>query len=103
METWLVTGLYELGSELGTAIDLHGADRKRHAVLQGVEELSGGLSGGAGVSLQHVPAGNHVPGSELFKDHAGNGTDVQGVDFDQVAGLGHRVFPGFAHRVWARP
>jgi hypothetical protein len=103
METALLAGLFELGSELGTAVDLHGTNRKGHAVLQGVEELRGGLSGGAGVSLQHVPAGNHVTGRELFKDHARNGTDVQGVDFDQVAGLGHRVFPGFAHRVRARP
>lgn len=103
METTLLAGLFELGGKLGTAVDLHGADGKRHAVLQGVEELRGGLGGGAGVRLQHVPAGNHVTGSELFKDHAGNRTDVQGVDFDQVAGLGHRVFPGFAHRVRARP
>jgi hypothetical protein len=101
METALLTSLFELGRELGTAVDLHGADRKRHAVLQGVEELGGGLRGGAGVGLQHVPAGNHVAGSELFKDHAGNGADVQGIDFDQVAGLQGRIFPGFAHGVRA--
>jgi len=98
MEAALLAGLLELGSKLGTAVNLQGADGKRHAELQGVEELSGGLGGGAGVRLQHVPAGNHVASGELFKDHAGNGTDVQGIDFDQVAGLGDRVFPGFAHR-----
>src|SRR6266849_3524045 len=103
METALLTGLFELGSELGTAVDLHGANRKRHAVLQSVEELRGGLSGGAGVRLQHVPAGNHIAGGELFEDHAGNGTDVQGVDFDQVAGLRSRIFSGFAHSVRAEP
>src|SRR5437868_9747905 len=82
MEAPLLASLFELGGELGTTVDLHRPDRKGHAELQGVEELSGGLSCGAGVRLQHVPAGNHVAGGELFKDHARNGTDVQGVDFD---------------------
>src|SRR5437016_12043845 len=99
MEAPLLASLFELGGELGTAVDLHRPDRKGHAELQGVEELSGGLSCGAGVRLQHVPAGNHVAGGELFKDHARNGTDVQGVDFNQVAGLRHRVQFGFAHGV----
>src|SRR5437016_13913361 len=70
MEAPLLASLFELGGELGTAVDLHRPDRKGHAELQGVEELSGGLSCGAGVRLQHVPAGNHVAGGELFKDHA---------------------------------
>ena len=72
-------------------------------MLQGVEELGGGLSGGAGVSLNHVPAGDDVAGGELFKDHAGHGTYVQGIDFDQVAGLGHSVLLGFAHGVGPGP
>jgi hypothetical protein len=55
------------------------------------------------MSLQHVPAGNHIAGGERFKDHAGDGTDVQGIDLDQVAGLRSRIFPGFAHRVGTRP
>jgi hypothetical protein len=38
------------------------------------------------VGLNDVPAGNHIAGGELFEDHAGNGTHVQGIDFDQVAG-----------------
>jgi hypothetical protein len=59
------------------------------------------LSGGASMRLQHVPAGNHIARGKLFEDHAGNGTDVQGIDFDQVAGLRSRIFPGFAHRVRA--
>ena len=56
VEAALLAGLFELGGKLGTAIDLHRPDGEGHAVLQGVEELSRGLGGGAGVSLQHVPA-----------------------------------------------
>jgi hypothetical protein len=71
--------------------------------VQGIEELSGAKGGGPGVGLDHIPPPDHVASGELFKDHAGKGTHVQGIDFDQVAGLGSRVFPGFAHRVRARP
>jgi hypothetical protein len=68
MEAALLAGLLELGGKLGSAIDLHRADGERHAVLQGVEELSGGESGGPGVGLEDVPAGNHIAGGELFED-----------------------------------
>lgn len=50
----LGTGAIELGGERGAAIDLQSADRERHAVQQGFEELDGGLGGGAGVSLNHI-------------------------------------------------
>jgi hypothetical protein len=76
VEAALLAGLFELGGELRAAIDLDGADRKRHTVLQSVEELGGGLSGGASVRLQHIPAGNDIASGELFEDHAGDGTDV---------------------------
>jgi hypothetical protein len=99
MEATLLAGEFKLGGELGTAIDLHGADGEGHAVLQRVEELSRGLGGGAGVGLNHVPAGDHVTGGELFEDDAGYGTHVQGIDFDQIAGAGDRVLFGFAHGV----
>src|SRR5271166_1258251 len=52
METALLAGLFELGGELGTAVDLNRSDGEGHAMLQGVEELGGGLGGGAGVRLQ---------------------------------------------------
>src|SRR6476469_745171 len=51
----LLAGRFEVGGKLRAAIDLDGADGKRHTVLQSVEELGSGLSGGAGVRLQHVP------------------------------------------------
>src|SRR5271156_4243029 len=66
MKAALLAGLFELGGELRTASDLDGADGKGHAMLQGVKELGGGLSGGASVRLQHVPAGNHITSGELF-------------------------------------
>ena len=57
MEAARLAGLFELGGKLGAAVDLHGADGKGHAMLQGIEERSGGLSGGPGMSLNHVPSG----------------------------------------------
>ena len=50
----LLAGEFELGGELGTAIDLHRPDRKGHAVLQGVEKLGCGLGGGPRVPRQSV-------------------------------------------------
>ena len=76
VEAALLAGLFELGGELRAAIDLEGTDRKRHTVLQSVEELGGGLSGGASVRLQHIPAGNNIASGERFEDYAGEGTDV---------------------------
>src|SRR2546429_6080163 len=61
MEAALLAGLLELGSKLGTAVNLQGADGKRHAELQGVEELSGGFGGGGGGGLQHRPPGKPPP------------------------------------------
>jgi hypothetical protein len=57
MEAALLTGLFELGSELGTAVDLHGADRKRHTVLQSVEELRGGFERWREYALAARPSG----------------------------------------------
>ena len=39
VEAALLAGRFELGGELRAAIDLDGADRKRHTVLQSVEQL----------------------------------------------------------------
>ena len=103
MQAALLAGLFELGGELGAAIDLHGADGKGHAVLQSIEELGSGLGGGASVRLNHIPAGDHVAGGELFEDHAGYRTHVQGIDLDQIAGLGDRVLLGFAHGIGTGP
>ncbi|SRR6266849_6967505 len=103
METALLTGLFELGSELGTAVDLHGANRKRHAVLQSVEELRGGLSGGAGVRLQHVPAGNHIAGGELFEDHAGNGAIVPDLEPRESGSVREWVVLEDSERMVCRP
>ena len=36
MQTALLAGLFELSGKLGTAVDLHRPDRKRHTVLQGI-------------------------------------------------------------------
>src|ERR1019366_10063891 len=53
--TALLTSLFELGGELRTAVDLHRANGKRHAGLQGIEELSRSLCRGARVRLENIP------------------------------------------------
>jgi len=92
----LLTGLLELGGELRAAIDLQSADGEGHAVLQGVEELGGSEGGGTGVSLNHIPARDHVASRELFEDHAGQRAHVEGIDLDQIARPRNRVLLGFA-------
>ena len=72
----LLASLFELGGELRAAVDLHGADGKRHAVRQRIEELCGGQGGGAGVGWDHIPARDHVPSGELFEDHARHRTHL---------------------------
>src|SRR5260221_13565170 len=52
----LLTGGFELGGELASAVDLQSANGKGHAVQQGVEELGGSEGGSASVGLNHVPA-----------------------------------------------
>ena len=95
----MLTGLFELGGELRAAIDLHSANGKRHAVQQSFQELSGVLSGGSAVGLDHVPARDHIAGGELFEDHAGHRAHLQGIDLDEVTRLGNRILLGFAHGV----
>jgi hypothetical protein len=99
VQSALLAGLFELGGELASAIDLHGANGERHAVLQSIEELSCGLSGGVGMGLDDVPARDYVAGGELFEDDAGDGTDIDGIDLNQVAGAEDPILPGFAHSV----
>jgi hypothetical protein len=73
---WLQGSSHHPGTAGQRAVDLQRPDGKGHAVLQGVEELSGRLGGSAGVSLDHVPAGDHVAGGELLEDDAGQGTHM---------------------------
>ena len=58
---------------------------------------------GPGVGLHHVPAGDHVPGSEVLEHNAGDRSHVQGVQLDQVPGLLYRVTLGLAHSVGTPP
>lgn len=55
------------------------------------------------VGLDHVPARNHVAGCELFEDHAGQRTHVQGIEPGPGGGLGHGVLLGFAHGIGMGP
>src|SRR6185437_3016698 len=93
----LLAGMLEVGGKLASAVDLHRADGERHAGLEGGEELGGGGGGGAGADFEHVPAGDDIAGGELLEHEAREGTEVEGIHLDQVAGPKWGVFLGFAH------
>jgi hypothetical protein len=101
--TALLASLFEVGGELRAAVDLHRANGKGHAVLQGIEELSRGLRRGARVCLENIPRRDHIAGGELFEDQTWHRTHPQSIDLDQVAGVRHRVLLGFAHGVRTGP
>jgi hypothetical protein len=69
----LLAGLLEFGGKLGTAVDLGGANGKRHAMGEGVEEVGGGGGASAAVGLQDVPARDQIAGGELLEHLRGIG------------------------------
>jgi hypothetical protein len=101
-EAALLTGLLEFGGEFAAAVDLHGANGKRHSTLDGVEKMRGGRSGGAGVRFKHVPTGNNIAGGEMLKGHARQRTHIESVDLDEIAWLRRPIFLGFSHSVGPR-
>src|SRR5260370_42119869 len=60
MQAALLASLFKLGGKLAAAINLYRANGKGHAVLQGIEERSGGRSRGAAVGVHSVPARAHI-------------------------------------------
>jgi hypothetical protein len=93
-----LAGEFELGGELRTAIDVHRADGKGRTELQGIEELGGGLGGGASVRLNRIPARITSRAVNCLKTTPGTGR----TDLDPITGPGDAVLLGFAHGVGAR-
>ena len=98
----MLVGLLEFSGELAAAIDLHGSDGERHPLLEAVEELRGGSSARARVSLQHVPARDDIARGEAFPDYGGQRSHIERIDLDEIIGLEGPIFFGFSHRVGAR-
>ena len=48
------------------------------------------------MGLQYVPAGDHVPGSEVLEDNPWEWPNVQGVHLHQVPGFLHLIPLGLA-------
>jgi hypothetical protein len=96
VQATLLASLLELSGELRSAFDLQSADGKGHAVQQSIEKLGGGEGGGPSVGLDDVPARDPIAGGELLEDHAGQATQLQGIDLDEVTRTRNRVLPGFA-------
>jgi hypothetical protein len=62
----LATGLLELGLEFGAAVDLDGLHGTGHALEDGVEEVTGGDSGGPAVDAKDIPAADDVTSAEVL-------------------------------------
>ncbi len=94
-------GLFELGLELGAAVDLDGLHREGHFGQHLVEEQAGGSGGGAVGGLGDGPFGDRIVGGEVFDGLARRDVDEDGVDLDHAAG-GVGLEPlGQAHGVFA--
>lgn len=95
----LAAGVLELGHELRTAVDLDGADRERHACDDRIQEAGRGVSRGAAMSPQDLPAGVDVAGGEVFEGEPGEERDMDSVDLDDGARAVHEIRFGLAHTV----
>jgi len=62
----LLTGFLKMGLKLGATVYLDGSYRERHASKKGVQKALGCGSRSSGVYLQHIPAGDYIPGGEVL-------------------------------------
>src|SRR3990172_12275785 len=67
----LAAGVFELGHELGAAVDLDRSDREGHALEDRIQEAGRGVSRGAAMCLQDLPASEDVAGGEVLETKAG--------------------------------
>jgi len=102
LDVSIFTSLLEFGHELAAAVDLDGADGKRHPFLQHIQGLGRGVSGGAFVKIEHVPTADDVVGGEVFEDFSRQWMDLHGVQLDEVAWELDLVVPGLTDGVWTR-
>ena len=80
---------FEVGFELGAAIDLDGLDGEGHGFLEFVEEAFGVVSGCASPGLRACPPGYGVVCGELLNGGSSCGPgDGEGVELDGFSGPG---------------
>src|SRR3989304_2750040 len=60
-------GVLEPGHELGAAVDLDGLNGEGHAGEDRIQEAGRGVSRGAAMCLQDLPASEHVAGGEVLE------------------------------------
>src|SRR3990170_6058129 len=97
----LAAGVLKLGHELGTAVDLDRSDREGHALEDGIQEAGRGVSRGAAMCLQDLPAGEDVAGGEVLEREPGEEGDVSGVHLDDGAGMIRQILFRLPDTVWA--
>src|SRR3990172_312547 len=95
-------GVLELGHELGAAVDLDRSDREGHALEDRIQEAGRGVSRGAAMCLQDLPAGEDVAGGEVLEREPGEEGDVSGVHLDDGAGVIRQVLFGLSDAVWTQ-
>ncbi len=85
--TLVLAGRFELGLELGSAVDLDGLDGEGHVGEHLVEEACGRDCGGAVAGLADGPFGDRAIGGEVLDGLAGSEVDEDGVDLHEAARL----------------
>src|SRR5579859_2928679 len=83
-----LAGLFELGHELGAAIDLDASDWEGQLSGEFVEEFGGGMGGGARECVGLGEAGDWIVGGELLDGPLAGWPDGEGVDLDETSGCG---------------
>src|SRR3990170_8782285 len=98
----LAAGVLEVGPKLGAAVDLDRLDREGHALEDRIQEAGRGVSRGAAMCLQDLPASEDVAGGEVLEGEPGEEGDVRGVHLDDGAGAVCQVLFRLPDAVWAQ-
>jgi hypothetical protein len=108
LETWearrrpgfsVGAGLFELGHELGTSIDLDGFDGERHVSQHLVEEECRRSEGRAVESFGDGPFGDRIVGGGVLDGFVGGGNEEAGIELNEASGAIGPDVAGQAHGV----
>ena len=96
LDTVFLTGLLKLPIEFTSSIYLNGPHRKGALPEEFLEEHPGEVGRGLRMEGGIGPPGDKISGSELLIHLSRKGTDVQGIDGDEVSWGYHLVVSGFS-------
>jgi len=87
----------------GAVVDADRPDGERHPLGEPIEDGGRGRRGCPPTELDRIPARDDVAGRELLPDLAGQRSDVEGVELDEVARALDRPVDRLADRVRPLP